>query len=48
MLKGQKILILADGVAAKSSTEVDFQGSSVLYACHYECFKSDRKVRNDF
>ncbi len=38
MAKGQKILVIADGNITKSNEEIDFQGSSVRYACHLKCW----------
>ncbi|MFH0914147.1 MAG: hypothetical protein V1849_02510 [Chloroflexota bacterium] len=38
MHKGQSVITLSEGVIAKSNDELDFQGSSVRYACHIECW----------
>ncbi len=38
MKKGQNILVIADGNITKSNEELDFQGSSVRYACHLKCW----------
>lgn len=38
MEKGQNGLIVAEGVITKSDEELDFQGSSVRYACHLGCW----------
>jgi len=38
MKKGQNILIVAEGTITKSEDELDFQGSCVRYACHFDCW----------
>lgn len=38
MNKGQDIIVIAEGVIDKANTEIDFQGSSVRYACHRDCW----------
>ena len=38
MNKGQKILIIAEGSIAEACCELDFQGCSVRYACHLDCW----------
>jgi len=38
MDKGQNILVVAEGMIAKSGDELDFQGSCVRYACHLGCW----------
>jgi len=38
MKKGQNVLVVAEGNITKSGDELDFQGSSVRYACHVDCW----------
>ena len=38
MEKGQNVLVVAEGMITKSGDELDFQGSSVRYACHLDCW----------
>lgn len=38
MEKGQNVLIVAEGMIIESGDELDFQGSSVRYACHLDCW----------
>jgi len=38
MKEGQNVLIVAEGVINESDDELDFQGSSVRYACHLDCW----------
>jgi len=36
--KEQNILVVADGVIGESGDELDFEGSSIRYACHLDCW----------
>lgn len=38
MRENQNILIVAEGVVKEAEPELDFQGSSVRYACHLDCW----------
>lgn len=38
MEKGQNVLVVAEGMIIESGDELDFQGSSVRYACHLDCW----------
>jgi len=38
MEKGQNVLVVAEGTIVKSGEELDFQGSCVRYACHFDCW----------
>ena len=38
MKKGQNVLAVTEGVIRESGDELDFQGSSVRYACHLDCW----------
>ena len=38
MKYGENILVVAEGMVAKSGDELDFQGSCVRYACHLYCW----------
>jgi len=38
MEKGQNVLVVAEGMVVNSNNEIDFQGSSVRYACHLDCW----------
>lgn len=38
MKQGENILVVAEGMIAKSGGELDFQGSGVRYACHLNCW----------
>ncbi|TES87985.1 MAG: hypothetical protein E3J93_04215 [Dehalococcoidia bacterium] len=38
MNKEQNVIIIAEGIIEKANTEIDFQGSSVRYACHRGCW----------
>ena len=38
MKQGENILVVAEGAITESGGELDFQGSSVRYACHLDCW----------
>ena len=38
MGKEQNVLVVAEGMVVNSNNEIDFQGSSVRYACHLDCW----------
>ena len=38
MGKSQNIIVVAEGVIKKAGDELDFQGSSIRYACHKDCW----------
>lgn len=38
MKKGQNVLVVAEGAITEAGDELDFQGSSVRYACHLDCW----------
>jgi hypothetical protein len=38
MGKGQKVLVIAEGMINESGEVLDFQGNCVWYACHLECW----------
>jgi hypothetical protein len=38
MIKGQSILVRAEGKIANSDEELDFEGCGVRYACHLGCW----------
>ena len=38
MEKEQNVLVVAEGMVVNSNNEIDFQGSSVRYACHLDCW----------
>ena len=38
MKKEQNVLVIAEGIITESGDELDFEGSSVRYACHTDCW----------
>lgn len=38
MEKDQKIIVIEEGVITRSEDDLDFEGSSVRYACHLDCW----------
>lgn len=38
MEKGQKIIVIEEGVITRSEDDLDFEGASVRYACHLDCW----------
>ena len=44
MEKGQNILIIAEGGIKRLEEELDFQGSSVRYACHLDCWDGVEEI----
>ena len=44
MDKSQTVLIVAEGTIVESGEELDFQGSSVRYACHLDCWDGVEEI----
>ncbi len=38
MLKGQNVLVIADGLISNSNDELDFKGTDIRFACHSSCW----------
>ena len=38
MKKDQSIIVIAEGLITRSEDDLDFEGSSVRYACHLNCW----------
>ncbi len=47
MEKNQKIIVITEGVITRSENDLDFEGSSVRYACHVDCWDGVEEVTND-
>jgi len=41
MKKEQNVLVVTEGVVTESGDGLDFQGSSIRYACHLDCWDRD-------
>ena len=44
MMKGEPVLIIAEGNIMESNAELAFQGSCVRYACHLDCWDGIEEV----
>ena len=44
MEKGQNVLAVTEGMIIESGEELDFQGTSVRYACHLDCWDGVEEV----
>lgn len=47
MLRGQPVLVIAEGNIADSNYNLTFDGSCVRYACHLSCWDGCEEVNDD-
>ena len=44
MEKGQKIIIVDEGMITKSAEELDYKGSNIRFACHLDCWDGMEEI----